>query len=129
MPSSNTTCCYTGQRRNSESEVRKRLMIMIGRRLEQLLFHPQSYGMVQTYNKTINQCFSKLISIFLLAYYSSSQHAFTGHSPSTLLTEKEMKLPVGSNNTDAILSLFLNSESCPPELLFDLFHLGPIEQP
>ena len=96
---------HTDQGRNFESEVWIQLMRVLGiRKTRTTPLHPQSDGMVERHNRTINQYLSifvdehqrnwdKLVPLFLLAY-RSSQHESTGYTPSMLLTGREMKLPV-----------------------------------
>jgi len=94
---------HTDQGRNFESDIWKQLMTALGiRKTRTTPLHPQSEGMVERHNRTINQYLSmfvnkrnwdQLIPLFLLAY-RSSQHESTSYTPSMLLTGREMRLPV-----------------------------------
>ncbi|GFV96342.1 retrovirus-related Pol polyprotein from transposon 412 [Trichonephila clavipes] len=95
---------HTDRGRNFDSAVCKRLCeILAIHKTRTTALHPQSYGMVERFNRTILNSLSLLVSsnqqdwdkklpFFLLAY-RSAVHETPGYSPSQMLFGRDLRLP------------------------------------
>jgi len=95
---------HSEQGRNFESKLFQRLCDLLGiRKTRTTPFHPQSDGMVERFNKTIEQNLLKVVDqhqkdwdqhipLFLMAY-RAAVHNSTGQSPSKVLFGRELQLP------------------------------------
>lgn len=95
---------HSDQGRNFESKVFQEVCQLLGiRKTRTTALHPQSDGMVERFNRTLNEHLSKVvgvdqrnwdrhISLFLMAY-RNAVHTSTGHTPSEVLFGKTATLP------------------------------------
>ena len=95
---------HSDQGRNFESQVFREVCDLLGiRKTRTTPLHPQSDGMVERFNRTLEQYLSKVvnerqddwdtqISLFLLAYRRSI-HNTTVETPSNILFGRELRLP------------------------------------
>ena len=96
---------HTDQGRNFESGVLKELCCLLGiRKTSTTPLHPQSDGMVERFNRTLEQHLSKVVDenqtdwdqrippLFPMAYRSSG-HDTTGMTPAKLVFGREIRLP------------------------------------
>lgn len=95
---------HSDQGRNFESKVFQEVCTTLGiHKTRTTPLHPQSDGMVERFNRTLEQHLSKMVSehqddwdyyipLFLMAY-RSAVHDTTGETPSCLLFGREMRLP------------------------------------
>ncbi|XP_037944217.1 uncharacterized protein K02A2.6-like [Teleopsis dalmanni] len=95
---------HSDQGRNFESTIFQEICTMMGiRKTRTTALHPQSDGMVERFNRTleehlrkvINKCqrnWDKHIQMFLMAY-RSAKHETTGHTPARVVFGSELRLP------------------------------------
>lgn len=95
---------HTDQGRNFESRLFQKMCDLLGiHKTRTTALHPQSDGMVERFNKTIEEHLSKMVDehqrdwdqhipLFLMAY-RSAVHNTTGLSPSKILFGRELRLP------------------------------------
>ena len=95
---------HSDQGRNFESKLFQEVCMVLNiRKTRTTALHPQSDGMVERMNRTINRYLSKVVSdhqrdwdrylhLFLLAY-RSSVHETTGQTPSSIVMGRELRLP------------------------------------
>lgn len=95
---------HSDQGRNFESALFQNICKILGiNKTRTTALHPQSDGMVERMNRTINRHLSKVVSnhqrdwdrhlhLFLMAYRSSI-HETTGQSPANILFGRELRLP------------------------------------
>lgn len=95
---------HSDQGRNFESAVFKDVCEILGiDKTRTTPLHPQSDGMVERFNRTMEEHLSKVVSshqrdwdrllpVFLLAY-RSAPHDSTSHSPSRIVFGRELRLP------------------------------------
>lgn len=95
---------HSDQGRNFESALFQNVCKVLGiRKTRTTALHPQSDGMVERMNRTINRHLSKVVSdhqrdwdcflhLFLLAY-RSSVHETTGETPAKIVMGRELRLP------------------------------------
>ncbi|KAF8778942.1 Transposon Ty3-G Gag-Pol polyprotein like [Argiope bruennichi] len=95
---------HSDQGRNFDSAVCRRLCEILGiDKTRTTALHPQSYGMVERFSRTIlnslfllvsnnQQDWDKKLPLFLLAY-RSAVHETTGYSPSQILFGRDLRLP------------------------------------
>src|SRR5436190_5845630 len=99
---------HSDQRRNFESNLFQKICQLLDiRKTRTTTLHPQSDGMVERMNRTINKYLSKVVSdhqrdwdnylhLFLLAY-RASVHETTGQSPAKIIFGHELRLPCNLN--------------------------------
>ena len=96
---------HSDQGRNYESKVFHEVCNLLGiRKTRTTPMRPQSDGMVERFNRTIEVMLSAFVSKhqkdwdvylpFLTMAYRSSQHESTGYSPNRLMLGREISLPV-----------------------------------
>lgn len=95
---------HSDQGRNFESKVFQKMCALMGiKKTRTTPLHPQSDGMVERFNRTLEQHLSKVVdkhqrdwdehlSIFLMAY-RSAVHNTTGLTPARVLFGREIRLP------------------------------------
>lgn len=95
---------HSDQGRNFESNVFKKICTILGiKKTRTTPLHPQSDGMVERFNKTIEEHLTKVVEkhqrdwdehlpLFLMAY-RSAVHNTTGLTPARILFGKELRLP------------------------------------
>ena len=95
---------HSDQGRNFESAVFQNICKILGiNKTRTTALHPQSDGMVERMNRTINRYLSKVVSdhqrdwdrhlhLFLMAY-RSAVHETTGQTPANILFGRELRLP------------------------------------
>jgi transposase InsO family protein/predicted aspartyl protease len=95
---------HSDQGRNFESALFQGVCQILGiRKTRTTPLHPQSDGMVERMNRTLNRYLSKVVSdhqrdwdqhlhLFLMAYRSSA-HETTGQSPANIAFGRELRLP------------------------------------
>ena len=95
---------HSDQGRNFESALFQNICKILGiNKTRTTALHPQSDGMVERMNRTINRYLSKVVSnhqrdwdrhlhLFLMAY-RSSVHETTGQTPANILFGRELRLP------------------------------------
>ncbi|KAJ8952749.1 hypothetical protein NQ318_008063 [Aromia moschata] len=95
---------HSDQGRNFESILFQNVCRTLDiRKTRTTALHPQSDGMVERMNRTINRYLSKVVSdhqrdwdqflqLFLLAY-RSSVHETTGQTPASIVMDRELRLP------------------------------------
>ncbi|RYA68429.1 hypothetical protein DD592_26820, partial [Enterobacter cloacae complex sp. 2DZ2F20B] len=95
---------HSDQGRNFESNVFQRVMQLLGiRKTRTTPLHPQSDGMVERFNRTMEQHLSKVVEehqrdwdqhlpLFLLVYRAAI-HDTTGQTPAHVVFGKELRLP------------------------------------
>ncbi|KAK9874212.1 hypothetical protein WA026_002568 [Henosepilachna vigintioctopunctata] len=95
---------HSDQGRNFESDVFKKVMEILNiRKTRTTPLHPQSDGMVERFNRTMEQYLSKVVADHqkdwdkhlpvLLMAYRGSVHDTTGHTPAKVLFGRELRLP------------------------------------
>ena len=108
---------HSDQGRNFESNVFQEVCTTLGiHKTRTTPLHPQSDGMVERFNRTLEQHLSKLVNehqddwdrhipLFLMAY-RAAVHNSTGETPSSLLFGRELRLPCdlqfGTSNRENI---------------------------
>ncbi|MCD1431043.1 DDE-type integrase/transposase/recombinase [Klebsiella pneumoniae] len=108
---------HSDQGRNFESTLFQNVCKVLGiKKTRTTALHPQSDGMVERMNRTINRYLAKVVSdhqrdwdqflhLFLMAY-RSSVHETTGQTPSSIVMGRELRLPCdlkfGSPPGDAV---------------------------
>ncbi|PIK55613.1 hypothetical protein BSL78_07465 [Apostichopus japonicus] len=96
---------HTDQGRNFESNLFKELAQLLGiDKTRTTAFHPQSDGMVERFNRTLEAMLSAVVSEnqrdwdewlpHVTMAYRSSVHETTGETPSVMMLGREMNLPV-----------------------------------
>lgn len=96
---------HTDQGRNFESKLFKELSTLLGiDKTRTTAFHPQSDGMVERFNRTLEAMLSAVVSEdqrdwdewlpHVTMAYRSSVHETTGESPSAMMLGREMNLPI-----------------------------------
>ena len=96
---------HTDQGRNFESELFKELCELLGIcKTRTTAFHPQSDGMVERFNKTLEAMLSTVVSDnqkdwdewlpYVMMAYRSSVHETTSHTPCLMMFGREMNLPI-----------------------------------
>ena len=96
---------HSDQGRNFESAVFGEMCRLLGiSKTRTTPLHPQSDGMVERFNRTIESQLSKYVEDhqrdwdkhipFLLMAYRTSVHEATGHSPSQLMLGRHLRLPI-----------------------------------
>jgi transposase InsO family protein len=95
---------HSDQGRNFESHVFREVCKLLGiHKTRTTPLHPQSDGMVERFNRTLEQYLTKVVSerqddwdrhipLFLLAY-RGAVHDTTGETPSNILFGRELRLP------------------------------------
>ncbi|KAG5886025.1 hypothetical protein JTB14_023666 [Gonioctena quinquepunctata] len=93
-----------GSRQNFESNLFQEICLLLNiRKTRTTALHPQSDGMVERMNRTINRHLSKVVSdhqrdwdqylhLFLMAY-RSAVHESTGQTPASIIMGRELRLP------------------------------------
>jgi transposase InsO family protein len=95
---------HSDQGRNFESNIFKKISEIMGfRKTRTTPLHPQSDGMVERFNKTMEEHLSKVVAKnqrdwdqqlpLLLMAYRSAVHESTGQSPAKVIFGKDLKLP------------------------------------
>ncbi|KAK9872576.1 hypothetical protein WA026_018708 [Henosepilachna vigintioctopunctata] len=95
---------HSDQGRNFESYVFKKVMEILNiRKTRTTPLHPQSDGMVERFNRTMEQYLSKVVADHqkdwdkhlpvLLMAYRESVHDTIGHTPAKVLFGRELRLP------------------------------------
>ncbi|KAG5885997.1 hypothetical protein JTB14_025391 [Gonioctena quinquepunctata] len=95
---------HSDQGRNFESNLFQEICLLLNiRKTRSTALHPQSDGMVERMNRTINRHLSKVVSdhqrdwdqylhLFLMAY-RSAVHESTGQTPASIIMGRELRLP------------------------------------
>ncbi|KAG5888709.1 hypothetical protein JTB14_035774 [Gonioctena quinquepunctata] len=95
---------HSDQGRNFESNLFQEICLLLNiRKTRTTALHPQSDGMVERMNRTINRHLSKVVSdhqrdwdqylhLFLMAY-RSAVHESTGQTPASIIMGRELRLP------------------------------------
>ncbi|KAG5899440.1 hypothetical protein JTB14_033631 [Gonioctena quinquepunctata] len=95
---------HSDQGRNFESNPFQEICLLLNiRKTRTTALHPQSDGMVERMNRTINRHLSKVVSdhqrdwdqylhLFLMAY-RSAVHESTGQTPASIIMGRELRLP------------------------------------
>ena len=96
---------HTDQGRNFESALFQSVCKILGcSKTRTTAFHPQSDGMVERFNRTLEDLMAKTVADhqkdwddclpLVMMAYRSSQHEATGYAPSELMMGRQMILPV-----------------------------------
>ncbi|KAG5891945.1 hypothetical protein JTB14_002221 [Gonioctena quinquepunctata] len=95
---------HSDQGRNFESNLFQEICLLLNiRKTRTTALHPQSDGMVERMNRTINRHLSKVVSdhqrdwdqylhLFLMAY-RSAVHESTGQTPASIIMGRKLRLP------------------------------------
>ena len=96
---------HTDQGRNFEANLFQQMCKHLGAdKTRTTAFHPQSDGMIERFNRTLEDLLAKTVSDnqkdwdeclpFVMMAYRSSTHESTGFSPTELMTGREVILPI-----------------------------------